>query len=150
MRTFGLDPGGTTGWSLFDREIKIDGGIITGGYSGFLRWARTDMPQHDRIVVEEFVVQPDFVGRAEASEILGAAFALSPAEEQYRQLRSLKATLVKGTESERVAWLRAHGFEGMIHELDADTHILILLKRLGDKAAFHRYWGARKSPHRKQ
>ena len=143
MRTLGLDPGESTGWSLFDGEIRIDGGVIAGGLLGFIEWAKTEMPQHDVLVVEAFVVEPDFVGTPTAAEILGVAFALSDAEKKVRQLRSQKATVIRGTEAERNAWLRSHGFDFIIHEMDATVHVLVYLKRIGDKAAFWRYWGAK-------
>lgn len=144
MRILGLDPGETTGWSLFLEEKRIAGGVITGGLEGFIQWAKTEMPEHDVLVVEAFVVEPSFVGTPVAAEILGVAFALSPAERKHRQLRSQKATVIRGTEAERNAWLRSLGFDFIIHEMDATVHVLIYLKRIGHKAAFWRYWGAKK------
>lgn len=144
MRILGLDPGETTGWSLFLEEKRIAGGIITGGLDGFIKWAKTEMPAHDVLVVEAFVVEPSFVGTPVAAEILGVAFALSPAEKKHRQLRSQKATVIRGTEAERNAWLRSLGFDFIIHEMDATVHVLIYLKRIGHKPAFWRYWGTKK------
>lgn len=145
MRTLGLDPGESTGWALFHGEIYIRGGVITGGLDGFVEWARTEMPAHDVLVVEAFVVQPSFVGTAYAAEVLGAAWALSQAPVKRKQLRSQKAALVRGSETERFNWLRERGFEGVSHTLDAITHVLLYLKATGNKAAYLRYW-ARKSP----
>ncbi|UVG34117.1 RuvC-like resolvase [Microbacterium phage Pavlo] len=144
MRVLGLDPGETTGWSLFDEEIRIDGGVIINGRDGFIEWAKTEMPQHDVLVVEDFVVQPDFVGTPVASEVIGAAFALSDAPRKVKQLRAQKATVVAGTEAQRNAWLRSLGFDFIIHEMDATVHVLVFLKRIGHKAAFWRYWGTKK------
>lgn len=144
MRTLGLDPGETTGWSLFLEEKRIAGGIITGGLDGFIEWAKTEMPEHDVLVVEAFVVEPSFVGTPVAAEILGVAFALSPAKRKHRQLRSQKATVIRGTEAERNAWLRSIGFDFIIHEMDATVHVLIYLKRIGHKAAYWLYWGTKK------
>lgn len=145
MRILGLDPGETTGWSLFLEEKRIAGGTITGGLLGFIEWAKTEMPDHDVLVVEAFVVEPGFVGTPVAAEILGVAFALSPAEKKYKQLRSQKATVIAGSEAQRNAWLRTHGFDFIIHEMDATVHVLLYLKRIRHKAAYLRYW-ARKSP----
>ena len=144
MRTLGLDPGDSTGWALFDGEKRIDGGVIINGLEGFIEWAKADMPQHDVLVVEAFVVQPSFVGTPTAAEVLGAAWTLSGAKQKVRQLRSKKATVIAGTEAERTAWLRDHGFDFIIHEMDATVHVLVYLKRIGHKAAFWRYWGTKK------
>ena len=144
MRILGLDPGDSTGWALFDGENRIDGGLIINGLDGFKEWAKADMPQHDVLVVEAFVVEPGFVGTPVAAEVLGAAFALSRAEKQVRQLRSKKATVIAGTEAARNAWLREHGFGLIIHAMDATVHVLVYLKRIGHKAAFWRYWGTKK------
>lgn len=144
MIVLGLDPGQTTGWALFRGEILIRCGAIAGGRDGFIEWAKTEMPLHDVLVVESFIVEPSFVGRSDASEVIGAAFALSSAPVKREQLRASKATLVKGDQTTRFNWLRARGFEGMTHELDAITHVLLYLRAVGHKAAFHRYWGAKK------
>lgn len=144
MRILGLDPGETTGWALFLGEKRIDGGTITGGLLGFIEWAKTDMPEHDVLVVEAFVVEPSFVGTPVAAEILGVAFALSGADKKYRQLRSQKATVIRGSEAERNAWLRSHGFDYIIHEMDAIVHVLVYLKRIGHKPAYWLYWGTKK------
>lgn len=139
MRVLALDPGGTTGWALFHDEEFVSGGVIPNGLEGFLAWTALAMPAHTHLVVEDFVVEPDFVGRAEASEIIGAAFALSPAK-KYRQLRSMKATLVRGTEAHRFFWLRERGFGGMTHELDAVTHALLLMRRMNFAPVIRKYW----------
>ena len=144
MRILGLDPGETTGWSLFLEEKRIDGGTITGGLLGLIEWAKAEMPDHDVLVVEAFVVEPSFVGTPVAAEILGVAFALSPAEKKLRQLRSQKATVVAGSEAQRNAWLRSIGFDFIIHEMDATVHVLVYLKRIRHKAAYLLYWGAKK------
>lgn len=141
MHVLALDPGGTTGWALFRNEEFISGGVIPNGLTGFLAWTSLAMPDHTHLVIEDFVVEPGFVGRAEASEIIGAAIALSPAG-AYRQLRSQKATLVRGTETERFNWLRKRGFGGMTHELDAITHALIFLRRSGHLPTVIKYWGS--------
>lgn len=143
MIILGLDPGQTSGWALFHGEILIQCGAITGGRNGFIEWAKTEMPPHEVLVVESFIVEPSFVGRADASEVIGAAFALSNASIKREQLRASKATLVKGDQTTRFNWLRARGFTGMTHELDAITHVLLYLKAIGHKGAFYRYWGGK-------
>lgn len=145
MRALILDPGHMTGWALFHEEILIAQGVISGGRDGFIEWAKTQMPDHDVLVVESFIVEPSFVGRADASEVVGAAFALSPAPVKREQLRSRKISLVRTkNEAGRFAWLRERGFEGMSHELDAITHGLLYLRAIGHRAAFERYWGTKK------
>lgn len=139
MRILALDPGDSTGWALFLNENMLSCGVIQGGLDGFLAWAALAMPAHDLLIVEEFIVEPSYVGRAYPSEVIGAAIALSPAR-VVRQLRSMKATLVKGTETQRFAWLRERGFGGESHALDAITHVLLYLKRSGHKGAFLKYW----------
>lgn len=144
MRILGLDPGQSTGWALFLAEKLIASGVITGGRDGFIEWAKTEMPQHDVLVVESFIVERDFVGRSDASEVIGAAFALSDAPIKREQLRSAKSTLINGTQTQRFAWLREQGFEGVSHALDAITHVLLYLKAIGHKPAYWRYWGTKK------
>ena len=144
MRLLGIDPGDSTGWALFEDEKRIDGGVIINGRDGFIEWAKAEMPQHDVLVVEDFVVQPSFVGTPTAAEVLGAAWALSDAPRKVKQLRALKATVIAGTEAERNAWLRSHGFDFIIHEMDATVHVLVYLKRIGHKPAFWLYWGTKK------
>lgn len=141
MRVLGLDPGGEhTGWALFNGADYIASGVVEDGLHGFLSWWHIACPSHAKIIIEDFVVEPSYVGRATPSEIIGAVIALSPAP-VIRQLRSMKATLVRGTESERVKWLNAHGINGQIHALDAATHVLCFLKRSGDKGTVQKYWG---------
>lgn len=140
VRVLALDPGESTGWALFKDEEMLQCGVISSGLNGYLSWAALAMPAHDVLVVEEFIVEPDYVGRAYASEIVGAAVALSPAR-IVRQLRSMKATLVRGTEADRLKWLKANGITGEIHAMDAATHALCYLKRSGNRAALERYWG---------
>lgn len=139
VRVLALDPGESTGWALFKDEEMLQCGVISSGLNGYLSWAALAMPVHDVLVVEEFIVEPDYVGRAYASEIVGAAVALSPAR-IVRQLRSMKATLVRGTEAQRFAWLSERGFTGESHALDAITHALLYLRRSGNKAAVRKYW----------
>ena len=137
MIALAIDPGDSTGWArMADNGDLIDQGVIPNGLDGFLAWP---MPEHDILVVEEFIVEPDYVGRAVASEIVGAAIARTTAR-VIRQLRSMKATLVRGSESQRFAWLRARGFDGMSHDLDAITHALLYFRRSGNVAVYDRYF----------
>ena len=140
MRVLALDPGETTGWALFHGEILIEHGVISEGRNGFIKWAKTQMPEHDVLVMESFIVQPDFVGRADASEVIGAAYALSDAPIKREQLRVSKMTLMRGDEKARFGWLRDRGFTGMTHELDAVTHALLYLRATGHKPTYLRYW----------
>lgn len=140
MRVLALDPGEMTGWAYFIDGILISCGVIIGGRNGFIEWAKTQMPEHDVLVVESFIVEPSFVGTADASEVIGAAFALSDAPVKREQLRSAKSTLIKGTQTERFEWLRSKGFTGMTHELDAITHALLYFRAIGHKPTFKLYW----------
>lgn len=140
MRVLALDPGKMTGWAYFIDGILISCGVIIDGRNGFIEWAKTQMPEHDVLVVESFIVEPSFVGTADASEVIGAAFALSDAPAKREQLRSAKATLVKGDQTKRFNWLRSKGFDGMTHELDAITHALLYYRAVGHKPTFLRYW----------
>lgn len=141
-----IDPGGTTGWALFHGCDLIACGEIPGGRNGFKEWALASMPAHDALVAESFIVEPDFVGRADASEVIGVAYALSKAKVFREQLRSAKATLVRGSETHRFNWLRERGFDGSTHTLDAITHALLYLRAIGDADAVRRYWYTTKAP----
>lgn len=139
MKILAIDPGEATGWALFDNENLVSQGTILGCAEGFLAWASLAMPGHELLVIESFIVEPGFVGRAHASEVIGVALAMSPAKKVF-QSRGQKATLVRGTETERFNWLRSFGFSGVSHELDAISHCLIRLKLMGNKAAVQKYW----------
>lgn len=148
MIRLGFDPGETTGWCVWIGPRPLAQGEIPGGLMGFLEWVEVHgLRDADEVVVENFVVQPDFVGTPVASEIIGAIYAIwgrwTPI---VRQLRSDKATLFhqrhrgnKG-ETERFNWLRDRGFTGSSHELDANTHILKRLKTIQDRDALCKYW----------
>lgn len=142
-RVIALDPGETTGWALFFDHELINSGEISEGLDGFLEF---NLPWADVIVVEDFVVEPGFVGRAVASEVIGAvaleARRFRPKVWLLRQSRSDKATITGGslTESQRFEWLRERGFSGSSHELDAITHGLIHLKRRRNRNALKKYW----------
>lgn len=146
MRIAAFDPGGTTGWAEYVNNSRVKAqithGVIENGLQGFLAWESDVLLNADVIVIEDFVVEPGFVGRPDASEIIGAIVAMAAllGKPVYRQLRSQKATLVRGSEAARFRWLRAHGFDGMTHELDAVTHILVRLKNMGDRAAYEKFW----------
>ena len=136
-----LDPGETTGWAVFRGADLEASGEMPYGLMGFLRQYRL-LPDHEVIVVEDFVAEPNFVGRPTPSEIIGAVTALSSHRTVFRQARSRKATITGGnlTESQRFAWLRERGFSGSSHELDAITHALIFLKHGRDSHALKKYW----------
>lgn len=141
-----LDPGFHTGWSLWRDGELIRQGVVEGGLDGFIRWARSWNFSLGTLVIEDFIAEPNFTGRAWASEVKGAAIALIPHERLIIQKRTDKSTLFgqkfkeqKG-ETERFEWLRAHGFTGVSHELDAITHGLISYKRERHPLVLARYW----------
>lgn len=146
MRRIGLDPGETTGWAKWDDAKPVSQGEIPGGLMGFIEACDEGLLEDAReVVIENFVVEPDFVGTPVASEIIGVTYVYAQGQ-IVRQQRSDKATLFKQKrtgvqgETERFNWLRDRGFDGSSHELDANTHILVRLKRLQDRAVLRRYW----------
>ena len=150
-----IDPGWSTGWAFLEigegralpPKIRVAAqGTTTGGVDGWLlEGLEVDWP--DRLVGEDFIVDPSYVGRAWSSEVIGAVKARRVRSDVVLQLRSDKTTLFtqkhtgdKG-ETERFAWLRERGFSGTPHELDAITHALVYLKRQRNRAALKQYWG---------
>lgn len=126
---------------MSDDGDLLASGVISNGLEGFMAWWSLACPQnYSRLVLEDFVVRPQFVGRPIPSEIIGAAVALTHAR-VVRHMPSMKATLVRGTEAQRFAWLRGHGFSGESHELDAITHALLDLRAKSPEVV-RRYWGA--------
>lgn len=138
MRILALDPGGSTGWALFHEENLQACGEVANGVNGFAVW---QMPHCTHLVIEDFVVDPGFVGRAVGSEVIGAAYANNPGARIVRQSRGEKGTLPGDTEAERFEWLRSLGFEGVSHTLDAVSHALIFLRNKRHPAALKKYWG---------
>lgn len=147
-----LDPGFHTGWSRWLNGVLIGQGVIEGGLDGFIAWANSHATGCEVLVIEDFIAQPDFVGRVWASEVKGAAIALIPHDRLVIQKRSDKSSLFgqkfKGEkgETERFNWLRARGFAGISHELDAITHGLVFYKREEHPAVWPRIWRNQKSP----
>lgn len=149
--TIGIDPGGTTGIAIFSDVELVECEAVMGGFDGFMEWWRSKRGADwamiaDALVVEDFIVEPDFVGRAYPSEIIGAIRALWSGE-LIVQPRSAKSTLFnqvftgdKG-EMERAAWLKERGLTFFTpHEMDAATHVLVERKRARDMEFWRRYW----------
>lgn len=141
-----IDPGLSTGWALFHGATPFKQGVIPNGVRGFKEWWNScERPSHDVLVIEDFIVEPSYVGIAWASEVKGAAIMATNAMVVI-QKRSDKATLFgqkkKGQagETERFNWLRERGFSGASHELDAITHVLVYLKRQKNRLALSKYW----------
>lgn len=150
MRILSCDPGESTGWALWEDGKLISQGVITNGVEGAILWAMTDMPEHDTLILESFIVEPDFVGRSFASEVIGILLLRSRqmgATVHAFQSRGQKATVVRGSETERFRWLRNHGFTGTSHELDAISHGLLRMRLEGNAEVVNRYWGTKKAPH---
>jgi len=145
MRILNADPGNTTGWAYFVDGELVDQGIIDNGVEGAIEWVMSGrMPEHDLLVLESFIVEPDFVGRAFASEVIGVlmlASRQSGAQHQVFQSRAQKRVVVNGDETYRFNWLRDRGFTGTSHELDAISHGLLRLRLQGNKEIVKRYWG---------
>jgi len=138
-----MDPGENTGWAYFEDADLVAQGTIPNAADGVVETLRPRLlPAYDRLVLEAFIVQPDFVGRAHASEVIGVMIrdAYENRAPYSFQLRSQKAVVTRGTEAERFAWLRSHGFSGSSHELDAITHGLLRLRLEKHKPTVMRYW----------
>lgn len=148
MKILSCDPGESTGWALWDDDKLIAQGVITNGVDGAIEWAMTEMPAHDTLVLESFIVEPDFVGRSYASEVIGVLMLASRQMGANPvvgfQSRGQKATVIRGTETQRFEWLRSHGFTGSSHELDAIAHGLLRLRREGNVAVVKQYWTTKK------
>lgn len=143
-----IDPGVETGLALFLDHELIATKTVGGALNGFLEWWKAEPHNrgYDRIVIENFIVQPDFVGQPHSSEIIGAVMALFDGS-ITRQPRSDKTTLFhqKYTgdrgQVERNAWIDAR-FPGLTtqHERDAVVHGLVRLKREKNMDAWNQYW----------
>lgn len=142
----GIDPGNTTGFAFF-ADWKLCGhGEIPGGVEGFIAWWNSlNISDYKlELIVENFVVEPSFVGVPVASEIIGAIKALWDGPMQIQQ-RSYKASLFHqkkpgdAGQSERIAWLKERGLEfESTHAMDAATHVLVNQKR--NPQFWARYW----------
>lgn len=142
-RILGADPGGTTGLALFVGPDLEWTGEAPNAMEGMIEFIRSgELPDFDAIVLESFIVEPDFVGRAHASEVIGVlvAHARSIGAEVWFQSRSQKALVKRGTEAERFRWLRSMGYVGSSHVLDAITHALLRLRREKNRDVVQRHW----------
>lgn len=142
-----MDPGLTTGWAHFIQHELVDQGTIGNGVDGAVEWLHSgNRPRYRRLVLESFIPEPDFVGRAHASEVIGAmvgdAYLLN-APYSF-QSRAQKRLIINGDETKRFRFLREHGFEGSSHELDAISHGLIRQRLEGNALVVKRYWGKKK------
>lgn len=147
-----FDPGLATGVAIFENEKLIHQEVIEGGAVGFVKefpelaqqWLQKDM----KFIVERFIPSEHVQGEdgIHSNRIEGALMAYTDNRGIIWQLRSDKALLFnqknklgKG-ETERFQWLRAKGFKGSSHELDAITHGLVYMKRAGYEPAIRKYW----------
>lgn len=155
MLALAIDPGLSTGIAWFHNEELIRQETIYRGLDGWLDWyyAHKWPGRPDRVIHEDYISDGSTTGRVWSSEIIGAIRALDwGGVKIIRQLRSDKATLFgqkfKGEagEQERFEWLRARGFDGTDHELDAITHALVDMKKRKNSAALERYWFQGASP----
>lgn len=123
-----LDPGGTTGWSLWyygdiTPLTHIEHGMIGGGVEGFVRWYIEDAPEFDEIVSESFVldgrtVSPDVT----PLRIEGALVALWPEYVIYQ--RNLLKRLAPDDLLKRIGlWWAGKG-----HDRDSARHALALMQ----------------------
>lgn len=139
----GGDPGETTGLALFAGSDLAWTQEVPNGVVGMIEFIESGaMPEYDVLILESFIVEPDFVGRAFASEVIGAlmSHAASIGAEVYFQSRAQKSLVKRGTEAERFAWLRSHGYEGSSHVLDAITHCLLRLRREKNVQIVRKHW----------
>lgn len=144
--TMGIDPGESTGIAFFYGSEFDSSETVTGGVDGFISWwHRMGISDKiDEIVMEDFIVEPSFVGRAEPSEIIGVVRAMWTGKITI-QKRSDKATMFRQVfsgskgEMERKAWLAERGLHFTTgHEMDAATHVLVAKKR--DIKFWNKYW----------
>lgn len=138
-----MDPGENTGWAYFEDADLVAQGTIPNAADGVVEALRPRLlPRYDRLVLEAFIVQPDFVGRAHASEVIGVMI-LDAHDNQAPhsfQLRSQKAVVKRGSETERFRWLREMGYSGSSHELDAITHGLLRLRLEKNLDVIEKHW----------
>lgn len=139
----GADPGETTGLAAFAGGKLAWAAEVPNAMDGMIEFIATDqLPRFDLLVLESFIVEPDFVGRAHASEVIGVlvAHARSIGAEVVLQSRSQKRLVKNGTETERFRWLRSLGYTGSSHILDAITHCLLRLRREKNVEVIKRHW----------
>ncbi len=129
--TLSLDPGGTTGYAIFDyvddSAIHIlREGQIKGGLNGFLdfHWDVLEDIQFERIICESFTLREGIHG-ADLSpvSIIGALEALYPTVEIVYQEPKIKPLCT----DERLKKLRMY-VPGKPHRNDAVRHAVIYLR----------------------
>ena len=140
----GIDPGLSTGLACFVDGVLDWTHTVPDGVEGFVDWWHAYVgfggDTHDTtMVIEDYVSDGTVNGRVWSSEVIGALYALHPGP-VVRQSRSMKAGLIKGSESDRNGWIDER-FPGLPnqHERDAITHALIYLRNKRDSVAV-RYW----------
>lgn len=155
-----LDPGLSTGWAAFtyDHETPatlVGQGVIPDGVEGYMRATAEPALFHHWnwvslvTVYEDFVIDGTITG-SWASETIGAMKmyqwekGTAPLVKQTRMdkasLFGHKAKTTQKRETERFNWLRARGFDGVSHELDAITHALVYIKRQDHVPTIRKYW----------
>lgn len=143
LRVGNFDPGETTGFALMVNGDVVMQQTIDNASGGMIEWLLGgNCPGMDVMVIESFIVEPDFTGRAYASEVIGVLLLIA-AQRGIKvrfQGRVMKRLVHDGDEAERFAWLREQGFTGVSHELDAITHGLVASRSLGLKDVVRRYW----------
>jgi hypothetical protein len=134
MRILSLDPGGTTGWAVFEVEedtepVLVDYGQIPGSLGGFLNWIHdTDGLSVHRVVCESFTLREGVYG-ADLSPvyIIGALEALiyNVADKDFITYQEPKIKPLCNNDR-----LKDMGFfkKGQQHANDAIRHGLIYLR----------------------
>lgn len=143
MILLALDPGGTTGWSLWrytaiEPLTLISYGMVGLGLTGFLHWWQENFAsmEVDEIVIEDFVLdgrtpRPDTT----ALELIGATIALSPVP-VIRQRNVAKIHATDEMLKRSGLWWRGAG-----HDRDSAKHALALVKTRRHVPTIARYWG---------
>lgn len=138
-----LDPGGTTGWSLWRYDaltpaMPLEHGQITGGVEGFVAWWRdSDIEaEADEIVAESFILDgrtlyPDLTPKL----IEGALVALWGGPLHY-QRNTFKAHAPDATLKRLGFW-----WKGEQHARDSARHALAFLKVRKHLPTVRAYWG---------
>lgn len=134
-----LDPGGTTGWSLWELPETeplrhLQHGMVKGGLGGFLHWWLPDGIVPDIVVAEDFILDgrtltPDTT----PLEILGALQAIRP--DLIRQRNTAKALVPDSL-------LSAHGWKwkGAGHDRDSARHAIAYARTIRHMPTLRAFW----------
>lgn len=137
-----LDPGQTTGFAVFAKDGEYVGsGIIGDSIWGFINGWRSMVAKPDVVVSERYLPDGSVRGEDGVHSLRIEGYLIGQSQERQFDLiwqtRSDKATLLKGSEKDRNAWIDER-FPGVTtqHARDAITHFVVYAKRNPEK--YHR------------